>query len=224
MIRAILRSFFRFIFLFLARLEVRGLDNIPPEGVGGLLAANHVGLLDAPLVFATVPRRDTTALVADKYKYHPLLRPLVSVAHGIWINRESSDLAALRQAIEYIKNGGLLGVAPEGTRSRTASLQPAKTGVAYLADKAACPVVPCAIWGTENGIRRVLSLQRPRITITFGPAFTLPPVERATREADLQRNTDEIMLRIAAMLPPSYRGVYREHPRLVVTENRQMVE
>ena len=53
------------------------------------------------------------------------------------------------------------------------------------------------------------------VNIQFGSPIALPPVRRATRESDLQRNTDEIMCQIAAMLPPAYRGVYNDHPRLL---------
>ncbi len=223
-IRPIFRSFIRFVVRLLADVEVQGIDNIPPPGVGVILASNHVGLLDAPLVFTVTPRPDATALVTDKYRHHPILRPIVWAGEGIWLNREGLDLNAMRLALETIRRGGLLGVAPEGTRSRTAALQPAKTGVAYLADKANCQVVPCAIWQTEGAVRKMFTLQHPQVFIRFGPPFSLPPVERATREADLRRNTDEVMLHIAAMLPPSYRGVYADHPRLQVVQANTRAE
>jgi 1-acyl-sn-glycerol-3-phosphate acyltransferase len=123
-------------------------------------------------------------------------------------------MSALRQARDWLEGGHLLGVAPEGTRSRTSSLLPAKTGAAYLADKMRVPVVPCAIWGTEHTFPTLFRLHRPHIWIEFGQPLHLPPVERRAREADLQRNTDEIMCHIAALLPESYWGVYKEHPRV----------
>ncbi len=64
-------------------------------------------------------------------------------------------------------------------------------------------------------IRQLLRLRRPRITIRYGEPFWLESIDRANREACLQRNTDEIMCRIAAMLPPQYRGAYADHPRLM---------
>ena len=112
-------------------------------------------------------------------------------------------------------NGGMLGIAPEGTRSRTGALIQAKTGTAYLADKAGVPVVPAAIYGSESAMRQLFHLHRPAIHIEFGKPFTLEPVSRSNRDADLQRNTDEIMCRIAAMLPQRYWGVYAGHPRLI---------
>ena len=107
-----------------------------------------------------------------------------------------------------------MGISPEGTRSPDATLIPAKTGVAFLAEVARVPIIPVAITGTHNGILRAFTLQRPRLAIRFGKPFTLAPVNRRHRDADLERNTDEIMCRIAAMLPAEYHGVYARHPML----------
>lgn len=213
MLRNALRAFFRFFFRVLSRLDVQGLENIPESG-GAIMVANHLGIVDAPLMFALIARGDATALVADKYRYHPVLRPIVMIGHGIWLNREGIDTEALRAARAWIRGGGMLGVAPEGTRSRTGALIEAKTGAAYLASKADCPVIPVAIWGTEGSLSKMFTLRRPQIHVQVGRAFRLPALPRGERSAGLERNTDEIMLRIAAMLPPQYHGVYAGHPRL----------
>ncbi|MCX8063127.1 MAG: 1-acyl-sn-glycerol-3-phosphate acyltransferase [Anaerolineales bacterium] len=207
------RSILRFLFNLLTRVEVTGLDKVPLSG-GCILATNHLSRLDPPLLFMLIERDDLTALVADKYKKYPLIPWLVRVLKGIWLNREEADFRALKDAIQYLKQGGLLGIAPEGTRSRTKGLLPGKHGVAYLADKAAVPVIPAAINGTDGAIYKILTLRRPRIRVVFGDPIYLPPVERERREEILQRNTDEILCQIAALLPPQYRGAYANHPRL----------
>jgi 1-acyl-sn-glycerol-3-phosphate acyltransferase len=212
--RNALRSVFRWLFRHFARLDVAGLENAPLAG-GLIIAVNHLGRLDAPLIFALMDRDDTTALVADKYKNHRFFAWLVRIVHGIWLNREESDVRALREARDFLKAGGSLGIAPEGTRSHTGALIRAKTGAAYLADKAGVPVIPVAMWGTEDAYEQLYRLRKPRIFIRFGKAFNLPPLERARRDEMLRGNTDEIMCRIAAMLPERYRGVYQDHPRLV---------
>lgn len=170
--------------------------------------------MDAPLIFFLVDREDFTALAAKKHQKNPILRWLINGAGGIWLNRDEPDTHAIRVARDYLQKGGLLGIAPEGTRSRTGALIQAKTGAAYMADKSGVPVVPIAITGTEGNLKRVVLLQRPRIKVVFGQPFMLPPIDRNEREAGLQRNTDEIMCRIAALLPPQYHGAYAEHPRL----------
>lgn len=213
MTRRFFRWLFRWLFRLCARLEVQGVENIPAQG-GALLAANHLSRLDAPLVFMLIERDDLTGLVADKYKRNAFFSWLVRQVDGIWLNRESADFAALRQASEYLRQGGLLGIAPEGTRSQTGALAPAKTGVAYLAEKAGAPIVPVAIAGSERFFSELKRLRRARIQIRIGPAFRLAPLERGERSEGLQRNTDEIMCQIAARLPEAYWGAYAGHPRL----------
>jgi 1-acyl-sn-glycerol-3-phosphate acyltransferase len=213
MLRSFLRSFVRFLFALLTHLEAEGLENIPSEG-SAILAANHLSRVDSPLVFALIEREDVTGLVADKYQNNLFLRPLIEGVGGIWINREQADFQALRAALEFLQEGGLLGIAPEGTRSRTGALRQAKTGVAYLADKAKVPIVPIAIWGTENTFNELKYFRRAHIKVRVGKPFWLPPLDRNDRSSALKGNTDELVCRIAALLPFEYRGVYADHPRL----------
>lgn len=213
LIRGTLRSIFRFLFRVLTRLEVKGKDNFPGKG-GYILASNHLDLIDAPLIFMLLERQDATALVAKKHQKNPFLRLLINAVGGIWLNRDEADTRALRAARTHLQEGGVLGIAPEGTRSTTGALIPAKTGIAYLAAFADVPIVPVGIWGTENGLKRAFTLKRPKIHVHFGKPFSLPPLDRQVRDESLKHNTDIIMSRIAALLPPEYRGVYADHPRL----------
>jgi 1-acyl-sn-glycerol-3-phosphate acyltransferase len=122
----------------------------------------------------------------------------------------------MRKLIRLMEDGNLLAISPEGTRSRVGSLIEAKPGVTYLATKLNRPIVPVGITGTEDKVilGNLKRLRRSHITITAGPHFTLPPVPRESRDEMLKQYTDEIMCRIAALLPEKYRGVYAEHPRL----------
>ncbi len=219
-----LRRFIHFIVSLLVqlltRVEVIDVDNVPAEG-GFILATNHASILDPVLIFVTVQRKDMTALVAKKHQKNLLYRWIVNSVGGIWLNRDDPDTHAIRTARDYLQNGGLLGISPEGTRSPDATLIPAKTGVAYLADVARVPIIPVAIIGTHNGILRAFTLQRPKLSIRFGKPFNLAPVDRRHRDADLERNTDDIMCHIAAMLPPEYHGVYTGHPLLKELAGKQ---
>jgi len=221
MLRASIHAIIGFLFRLLSRLDVKGLENIPATGAA-ILVANHLGRLDSPLLFCLVERSDVTSLVAEKYQNNLLLRPLVNALQGIWINRERADFGALRRALEHLESGGMLGVAPEGTRSKSGALMAAKTGAAYLADRAGVGVLPVGIWGSETAVAKLLRLQRPPIHVRFGRLFQLPPLERGEREAGLKRNTDEIMCQIAALLPENYWGVYAEQPRLKELLGSQM--
>jgi 1-acyl-sn-glycerol-3-phosphate acyltransferase len=213
MLIKILKALFRALFWSLTRTQVHGAENIPPQGEC-ILVANHLGILDPPLVYVFLDREDITGLVAKKYQSNPFTRGLVNLVGGIWLNRGEVDTRAFREAVEYLNRGGMIGISPEGTRSPTQALIHAKTGVAYLADKTRAPILPAGITGTERAFSMLMRLRRPRLIVRFGSPFTLPPVNRSTRNEDLKRNTDEIMCRIAALLPHEYRGVYAEHPRL----------
>ncbi len=214
MLRKILRSFFRFLFRMLTRTTLIGGENIPKSG-GYLICANHISLLDAPLVFIQFDRDDVTGLVAKKHQKNPFLRWLVNEFHGIWLNRDEPDTHAIRAARAHLQGGGCLGIAPEGTRSPDGKMHLAKTGVAFLADRCGAPVIPVAISGTDRAFELLRRLKRPSLRIQFGEPFDLPPLRREDRDAALRSNTDEIMCRIAIMLPPQQRGEYADHPRLL---------
>jgi 1-acyl-sn-glycerol-3-phosphate acyltransferase len=208
-----LRRILTWVFNTLTVWETAGTENVPAEGPF-ILATNHMSRVDVPLLFIATPRTDLVALVADSYKTNPFFTFLVVTTHSIWIDRNKADFTAMRSAMDHIRKGGALGIAPEGTRSRVKALLPAKSGVALLADKTRVPIVPAAISGTENTFLELFKFRKPRLLVRFGKPFTPPPVDRADREASLERNTEEIMLRIAAMLPDQYHGYYANHPRL----------
>ena len=211
--RSIIRGFAFLLAKLLTRTDVKGLENIPKEG-GVLMTANHLSVVDPVLVFMSLDRQDATGFVAKKHQSNLFYRTVVNLVDGIWLNRYEADSQALRKARAYLKNGGIFGIAPEGTRSSSGALIPGKTGAAYLAAISQVPVQPVAIYGAEGAGHRILRLERPRIQVTFGELYTLPKIDRKNRDVDLQHNTDEIMCRIAALLPPKYRGVYADYERV----------
>jgi 1-acyl-sn-glycerol-3-phosphate acyltransferase len=204
---------FRILFFLLTRLQVNGKERLPQEG-GYIAAANHLSVIEVPLAYCLIKRNDVSGLVAKKHRENALFRWLIDMLDGIWINRDEIDTRALRAARDHLKNGGVLGIAPEGTRSQTGALLEAKTGVAFLADQARVPIVPVAVAGTWQITSEILKLKRPAIVVNIGQPFLLPAVDRKNRDQDLKQNTDEIMCQLAALLPPENRGYYADHPRL----------
>jgi 1-acyl-sn-glycerol-3-phosphate acyltransferase len=205
---------FRILFFLLTRLRVKGREHLPQEG-GYIAAANHLSVIDVPLTYCLINRHDVTGLVAKAHRKNPLFRLLINLLGGIWLSREVIDPRALRAARDHLRGGGVLGIAPEGTRSQTGALIEAKTGVAFLADQAKVPIIPVAVAGTWQITTEILTLKRPVIQVNFGKPFTLPPVDRKSRDHDLKQNTDEIMCQLAALLPAENRGVYADHPRVL---------
>jgi 1-acyl-sn-glycerol-3-phosphate acyltransferase len=199
---------------FLARVEYSGTEYLPLEG-GLIVATNHMSRVDTLLLFINPARKDITALVADKYKKYPVFGWMMDVGGVIWLDRDKADFGAFRMASEWITTKGIaMGIAPEGTRSPTGMLQQGKPGIVLLAQKTGVPIVPVGIAGTENFFRDMLRLRRPKVCLNFGPAFHLPPLDRTNRDESLKQSTDEIMARIAALLPPQYWGYYKDHPRV----------
>ena len=165
-------------------IHFSGLENIPSTG-GCILATNHLSRLDTPLIFMAVDREDLSGLVTHKYRYNPLFALFVKVSNSIWINRDIADYQAIRAALSHIKSGGILGIAPEGTRSRNGKLIQAKSGVALIAEKAGVPIIPVGIHGSEDTMFKLRHFQRPDVYVVFGKSFLLPTIDRVDREASL---------------------------------------
>jgi 1-acyl-sn-glycerol-3-phosphate acyltransferase len=209
-----LRSIVRFFMKLIADIEVKGIEKLPEGNV--IVAANHLGRLDTAALLCILDREDIIMPVAEKYKNHPLYGAIGRAANAIWLNRFEADYSAFRQILDRMKQGGILVIAPEGTRSRTEALQEGKMGVAFLASKSGYPVLPVAVTGTED--RRVIEnlkrFRRSRITATAAELMYIELPKGKRREEAMRQATDEIMCQIAALLPEKYRGVYADHPRL----------
>jgi 1-acyl-sn-glycerol-3-phosphate acyltransferase len=200
-----MRTVIGWLFGLLSRVEVVGAEHIPMEG-GCLLVLNHISRLDTPLLLVASPRR-IYPLAADKYKNFPVFNWLLNISEAIWINRSEFDREALLKSIEVLKRGDMLGIAPEGTRSPDGALRKAKPGVAFLAARTDVSIVPVGITGTQSMLQDFLRLRRMRIRVTFGEPFRLPKYGKLSAD-ELVTATDMIMSRVAALLPPIYRGVY----------------
>lgn len=205
----------RIILRIIAKVELIDFDRVPKTGAA-LVVGNHLGRLDAMLGMILTDREDVIMLVADKYRAHLFWRWVVERMDAVWLNRDDADFHALRLLQRGLEAGGAATIAPEGTRSKAESLLPGKPGAAFVAAKTGVPVYPMGVTGTEDRIvwQRLRRLQRLHIVIRVGEPFTVPPIDRKNRDVFLQQATDEMMCRIAALLPESYRGVYAEHPRL----------
>ncbi len=213
--RNFLRWLIRGLLHLVARVDVRGYENLPPDK-NYVLATNHIGILDAMMSFLALNRWDIYIPVAEKWEQNWFLNWLGKYFNFIFIDRYNPDIKAMRKIIRLMEEGNVIAISPEGTRSRVGSLIEAKPGVTYLATKLNRPIVPIAITGTEDKVilGNIKRFKKSHITVAAGPYFTLPPLPRENRDEMLKQYTDEIMCRIAAILPERYRGVYAEHPRL----------
>ncbi|HUE97868.1 MAG TPA: lysophospholipid acyltransferase family protein [Anaerolineales bacterium] len=209
-----LRSIVRFFMKLIADIELAGIEKLPPGNV--IVAANHLGRLDTAALLCILDREDIIMPVAEKYRDHPLYGAIGRAANAVWLNRFDADYSALRQILDRMKQGGLLVIAPEGTRSKTEALQEGKMGVAFLAGKSGYPVLPVAVTGTEDRviIENLKHFRRSKITATAADLLYIEVPKGKRREEAMRQATDEIMCQIAARLPEKYWGAYADHPRL----------
>lgn len=211
--RETLTAIIQYIVDHITHTEFVGTDKIP-HGAGIIITTNHNSRADSVLLLLTPGRPDIFALATTKYQRYPFFKWILETCGVIWIDRERADFGAMRGVLDYIQKGGAVGIAPEGTRSQVATLLEGKPGTVLMADKAKVQIVPVGISGSDKIMQKLLHFQKPSIMIRFGAPFTLPPMDRKDPKGWLNNSTEEIMCRIAALLPPAYRGFYADHERL----------
>ena len=126
----IVKIVFSLIYRLMARIEIVGVENVPQKGPY-IVICNHLHRFDPPLVAIALPAR-MVFLAANKYRSHPIFGPFMSSVGAIYVRRGEVDRQALRACLDVLRVGGIIGMAPEGTRSPTGALQKGRTGVAYL--------------------------------------------------------------------------------------------
>lgn len=199
--------------ILLTRLEVVGRENIPAQGPY-IVTLNHTSVADTPLLLMGFPLVEWAFFAGEKWRNHTIYGPIMAWLGAIYINRGEVDRQGLRDALAAIDRGVVFGLAPEGSRSKNGQMQEAKVGAAYLANRANVPILPV---GFENNDQLFANFKRGRITrsvLRIGKPYTLPEIGRRAKGADLAAFTHLIMVKVAALLPPRYWGVYADSPAL----------
>lgn len=189
------------------RVEWRGVENLPAGGPY-ILASNHVSNFDPPAYWVYFPAGPVFFMAKIELFRHPFLRWFLPKTGAFPVKRGEGDEWALRQAGRVLRAGQVLGMYPEGTRSKTARLKRAKPGTVRLALAYGVPVVPAAIANTQNvrwgrRTRVVVSVGKPLdvVALAGSPPYTTETFEYLTLA---------LMRQIAAMLPQEQRGLYSE--------------
>jgi 1-acyl-sn-glycerol-3-phosphate acyltransferase len=209
--RALLTPPFRFFW----SISTEGLDKLPTEG-GAIIAPNHISVLDSFFVPLVLPRRITyvgKAEYMDSWKTKYLFPAMGMVP----IDRSGGDAAkgALDTAAEVLEAGELFGIYPEGTRARDGLLHKGHTGIARLALRTGCPIVPVGIIGTKEVQPPDARVPRPfmRVHLRFGDPVDLGRyADRADDRLVLRQITDEVMFEIAALSGQTYVDTYATKP------------
>ncbi len=205
---AILRPLFNILFSW----KVKGRENIPLTGPL-ILITNHVNLFDPFFLLFSFPRWINFMAKEELFR-SPFLRPWLRWAGSLSIRREgkiSDKQKMLKSSRDALENGLVLGMFPEGGRSRDGKLRKGKPGSAVIASKTNVPLLPVGIVGTDR-IKGISWLwKRPSIVVNIGKQFKLPPNDGKMSKSQMQLLTTQIMGEIAALLPPEYQGVYEKH-------------
>jgi 1-acyl-sn-glycerol-3-phosphate acyltransferase len=199
----------RILVAIFVRVKVSGLERVPASGPV-LLAINHINSADAFVLRSLMPR-DIIGWAKVEIWENPILRPFARALNTIPLRRGELDLRSVRLALQALDEGMVLGLAPEGTRSWHGRLQRGRPGLVFLALRApGALILPAALYGQERFTQNLLRLRRTQVNVVFGHGFHLRPGDgKVTREMR-QEMIDEIMMQIAALLPPGYRSVYSD--------------
>ena len=195
------RTVARFIFFLKLHVHLIGLDNVPKQGAF-IIASNHLSWMDVPLVPSYLKRK--VVYMAKEELFYGKAGWIIRLFGAFPVKRGEADRQSLRAADTRLKAGKIFMIFPEGTRSKIQQLGQGHVGLGMIALRAGVPVVPVAIWGSEYTFKKL----RPDVTISYGEPLILTPRGKKITREDIEDATTEVMRRIAAMMPPSYRGMY----------------
>jgi 1-acyl-sn-glycerol-3-phosphate acyltransferase len=191
----------------LCRIDAPDLHKIPLRGPL-IVISNHTGQLEVAVFFAHLQPRPMTGWAKMEAWDNAFLNWLFNLWGIIPVRRGEGDTSALRKAIKALEEGFIFGIAPEGTRNKTGKLKRALPGAVMLAIHSGAPIIPMAHWGGESFLRNLMRFKRTDFHIRVGEPFHLNLAGvKVTREAR-QQIADEMMMRLAELLPPDYRGFY----------------
>ncbi len=185
---------FRFFFMLFCRWEVKGAENLPLQGPV-LVIANHSSYWD-PLVIACALDREVHFMAKRELFNYPVFGYLIRKVGAFPVAREKIDRAALKRALTLLKEEKVVGIFPEGTRSKTGELLTPLPGAAFIARKAHAPVCPIALRRKKRIFGNSIF---PCYHVQIGEVFSLDPTEKR----DLQADADQMLIKIKELLEES---------------------
>ncbi len=192
------------LFLLLCRGRVFGLRNVPLEG-GVLLVCNHQSFFDPILATLALPR-ECHYMARDTLFRNRWFRRLIESLNAFPVKRGSVDVGAIKQTFRRLKNGALVTIFPEATRTLDGSVRPMQPGVVLIARKARVPLVPTLILGAYEAWPRQSALPRPApVIIAYGEPLWPEQMKDRSEHDCITIVRDRILEMMAR---------YRRHPLL----------
>jgi len=196
----------RTILHLICKIDKEELKEIPQEGPF-IVAMNHINFLEVPTIMVGLFPRNVHGIAKKETWNNKILGLVADSWESLSINREGSTTETFRQARRILEKGHFLLIAPEGTRSMDGKLRKGKPGVISIALRSKVPIIPIAHFGGEKIYKNLRSFKRTKFTIKVGTPFLLHPAGKADQEKR-KYFTNQLMYRIAELLPEEYRGVY----------------
>jgi len=192
------------------RITVAGEEHVPPTGPY-ILAWNHLHIADGMLLWSSVPYPTVFLATAKFRNRNPLIHAYLLGTGAILVRDGAVDRQAVKRALAVLNSGHPIAIAPEGAVSRTGGLCAGQSGIASLVCHSGAKVIPVAISGQFEAHRKWRRFERPRVLVRYGAPIQYPSVVPSA--VNLRHLTDRIMTDLAHLLPPEFRGIYREiHP------------
>ena len=197
------------LFHILFKIDDPHMKNISYDGPL-LIVSNHVNFFEGPYIATSLYPRKFSALAKRESWNNPFFKFLFNTWELIPLNRDDSDIVAMKKGIRVLANNHLLGIFPEGTRSKDGRLIQGKPGTTVLSTQTNATVLPVACWGHENYKQDFKNLRRPPFNVKVGNPFKVIPLDRKEKKQNRQEVTDQIMFQLAGTLPEYYRGYYAD--------------
>jgi len=190
--------------------KVIGAENVPRNGPV-IICPNHSANLDPPMVPAFLPRGDSWSMAKSEYFKGGFITWVFRQYHAFPVVRHTADRTALRRAFDILASGQALIIYPEGTRVESGVLAMPEPGAGFIAQRAACPLVPVGLTGTRECLPKGARWpRRTRVSLTFGKPFVVLKKRADGTKITREEGADAIMLAIAELLPEHQRGVFSD--------------
>ncbi len=214
LVRFIMHQLSKPAFALLADLEIIGRENLPPKGPL-LMVGNHFSFTD-PAALVRIAPWPLEFVGGAQPPHAPKWSRIIPWAWGfLHLHRGTGSTEALKGAVSVLKQGGVLGIFPEGGNWASV-LRPARPGTAFLTTLSNAPILPVGYYGFTDIFPALKEGRRARATINIGKPFGPFKAGGSGRERRQQLDEigHEIMRQIAALLPPELRGHYSDDPAI----------
>lgn len=209
--RRIMNFFGRVLIKLLTRTKVEGIENIPVNGPV-ILAGNHAAYIE-PILMTVFPGRLVEPIGAGDMPFEGFVGTVVSLYGFIPLNRGNLDRKGLKKALDVLKQGGAIGIFPEGGTWAPGKMQP-QIGVALLSQRTGAPVVPIGFSGLQNSFQRAMQLKRPKLLMRVGEVIP------ALKSSDRSTDKEQLLSYSRRVLESIFGLITEEEKNLIPEESR----